>query len=213
MNQVATVLEGERRPSIVTLAYVMSSKLSMSRAPRRHTTPALAARSPVGSARHCVHRHCRCVRLGARQMPPLLLATGCDMRVLISPARTPPAAMVGAATGAVLAVVRRQSMPVYVVGMFVNYGVFGGLFFSEPVAASRLRHADLVRTTLSQPRTASLLRQLHVHASAAGLPSPACPPAMFAAPGSWLLRHTPSPPLRTPLLHAAGRASQLQGRP
>ncbi len=39
--------------------------------------------------------------------------------------------MVGAATGAVLAVVRRQSMPVYVVGMFVNYGVFGGLFFSE----------------------------------------------------------------------------------
>ncbi|KAA0157174.1 hypothetical protein FNF27_01844 [Cafeteria roenbergensis] len=40
------------------------------------------------------------------------------------------AAMVGAATGAVLAVVRRQSMPVYVVGMFVNYGVFGGLFFT-----------------------------------------------------------------------------------
>lgn len=71
----------------------------------------------------------------------------------VFPLLSPSAAMVGAATGAVLAVVRRQSMPVYVVGMFVNYGVFGGLFFSE--------HAGSTATAAAAPTHAARPQRHH----------------------------------------------------
>ena len=49
--------------------------------------------------------------------------------------------LVGAAVGATLAVVRRQHVPLYTMGMFVNYSLFGSLFFGMYWQASN-KHAQ-----------------------------------------------------------------------